>query len=388
MPEKDDTITVGDIENSVADDLRESFAAVAKETAPEAAPEAVAPEAAPEGDKPEGEQDGRARDDKGRFVAKDGVQPPEQPIGEKPAEAAESAEQPEEEPLEPPVEWPLDKQQAFRQLPVAQQKFVMEQVGGVSEKLTEAEKATGRFKALDEVLAPRRAEWAREGLEEHMVLRQLLALTDQAKADPIGFIKTVAAHRGIDLRQLVPQPEAQPDPNDPYANDPVMQRVNQELAGVRQQLTAAQQEVQRLNGTFQTRQQQEEQARVKQIDTEITSFSSAKDEKGNLKNPYFPIVRSHMSALIDKGLASDLNDAYDQACHANPEVRAKIAAAKDHAVERERARLAKDKAAAARNAGSSVSGTPVTTRSEPQSTGDATEDLRAAFAAARGASAI
>lgn len=394
MADKEDAPTVGQIEDgSIADDLRASFAQAEKEAAPEAAeqaPEQAAPEQAAQ---PEGEQDGRARDEKGRFLPKEATPAADEPAkveGESAPDAALAAEQPpaeEEEPLDPPVEWTLEQQEAFRTLPVNQQKFILDQVGGVGEKLTEAEKASGRFKALDEVLAPYRDAWARDGLQDHLVIRQLLALTDQAKADPVGFIKTVAAQRGIDLRQLVPQEPAQPDPNDPYANDPVVQRVNSEIAAMRQQNAALQQELQRLNGTFQTREQQERQAQQQQLDKQIATFASEMDDKGKSKHPYFPIVRNTMAIFLEKGQAADLDSAYDMACHANPDVRAKIAAAAKAADQREQARKAREKAAAATKAGSSVSGAPGG-RSEPQPTGDLRDDLRAAFAQHSGAPVI
>lgn len=382
MADNNDAPTVGDIESgSIADDLRASFAQAEKEAAPEAAPEAVTTEAAPEGDKSEGEQDGRARDEKGRFIAKDGAaEQPEKVEGAAPEAAQESVPAAEEEePLDPPVEWTLEQQEAFRTLPVNQQKFILDQVGGVAEKLTEAEKASGRFKALDEVLAPKREEWARDGLEEHVVLRQLFALTDYAKTKPAEFIQWFAQSKGINLGQFAPQPAAQPDPNDPYANDPVVQRVNQQLAAIQQRNAALEQQLQQLTGSLQTREQQERQAQQQQLDKQIATFASQMDDKGKSKHPYFPIVRNTMAIFLEKGQAADLDSAYDMACHANPDVRAKIAAAAKAEDQREQARKAREKAAAATKAGSSVSGAPGG-RSEPQPTGDLRDDLRAAFA--------
>lgn len=396
-PEKDDAPTLEQIENgSIEDDLRASFA----ETAKGPAEAAETTEAATTPDKPEDAQDGRARDEKGRFIAKEGDQPEETPAaatkpeGEQPAVAAQPvADQPAEpEPLEPPVEWPLEKQTAFRALPPDQQKFVLEQVGGVTEKLTEVEKTGSRFKALEELFAPRREQWARDGFDEVAVVRQVLALSDLARTQPVQFARDFIAMKGLNPADLFPQMQAkqpsEPDPNDPYANDPVVQRVNQQFGVAQQRIAQLEQQLQHVTGTIQTRQQQEEQARAQRADGEIVSFSTAKDEKGNAKHPYFEMVKPLMASLFKSGQASDMESAYDMACHANPEVRAKIAAAKQYADERERARQAKDKAAAARKAGSSVSGSPVTTRSEPQSTGDVFDDLRGALAEARGASPL
>lgn len=394
MAEKDDAPTLGDIENgTIEDDIRASFAESVEETVGEPATEAQAEVTTEQPEKPEAASGERARDDKGRFIAKEGDKPeteekPEGEQAENPEQPAEAQTTEDSQPLEPPVEWPLEKQTVFRALPSDQQKFILDQVGGVAEKLTEAEKAGARFKALDDLLAPRRDQWARDGFDEVSILRQTFALMDFAKNQPLDFLKWFAQSKNINLAQFAPQPETQPDPNDPYADDPVVQRVNAQLAAMQQHNAQLQQQIQQLTGSLQTRQQQEDAAREQRIADEVTTFSTMKDEKGSLKHPYFSIVRDHMSALFRGNLASTLEDAYDQACHANPEVRAKIAAAKEFQAEQERARKAKEKADAARKAGSSVSGSPVTTRSEPQSTGNIRDDLRAEFASRTGASAI
>lgn len=388
MAEKDDAPTLEQIESgSIADDIRAAMgSAEAAEPAGEPAPET--PAAEPEAAEPEQEgrardEKGRARDEKGRFLPKEGAAP-ETPEGERPEAAPEGAAPaaepaPEEDPLDPPVDWTLERQEAFRKLPVDHQKFLLEQVTGVSEKLTEAEKTSTRFKAMDDLLAPRREQWAREGFDEVSVIRQILALSDQARDNPAKFIVDFAAFKGIDLARLLPAPAAQPDPNDPYADDPVVQRVNQQFTASQQRIAQLEQQLQQVTGTIQTQQQREEQARQQRVDGEIASFSTQVDEKGKPKHPYFQIVRPLMATLVEKGQAPDLQTAYDMACYANPEVRAKIAAAAKAADERDRARKAQDKAQAAKKAGSSVSGAPGA-RTEPQPTGDLRDELRAAMA--------
>lgn len=385
-PEKDDAPTLGDIESgSIADDLRASFAEAEKEAAAEPSGDARSEgEGGGEPEKAEAAQDERARDDKGRFVAKEGDKPekPEQeakPEGELPSQPA--AEQPpaeEPEPLDPPVDWSVDEQKAFRALPPAQQKFILDRVGGFTEKLTEAEKSGTRYKALDEVLTPYRQKWARDGFEDVAVIRQLLALTDYAREQPLKFIQEFAQSKGIDLAQLAPRQE-QPAADDPYANDPLVQRMNEARAQDRQVIQQLQQQLQTLSGSIQSRQQQEAQAQHQRLDGEINAFATETDDKGKLKHPYFQQVRSLMSVLVERGDAPDLQSAYDMACHAKPDVRAKIAAAKEYADERDRARKAQEKARAAKQAGSSVSGSPGG-RSEPQPTGDLRDELRAALA--------
>lgn len=47
--------------------------------------------------------------------------------------------------------------------------------------------------------------------------------------------------------------------------------------------------------------------------TEIQNFATATDDKGQLKYPHFEAVRSTMTGLLQANLATDLQDAYQQA---------------------------------------------------------------------------
>ena len=147
MAEREEGPTLGELEEvvaadpgpeSVVDSVREAMEAA---EAPEAEAAAEAPENV-EGEEgtepketPEAEpesEDGRERDEKGRFVAKDGTPEeaaeatpevePVEPVAD-PAQAAAT----EDEPLDPRPEWTLEKQEAFRALPVEAQRILLEE---------------------------------------------------------------------------------------------------------------------------------------------------------------------------------------------------------------------------------------------------------------------
>lgn len=348
---------------SVADSLREAMAEAsnAQDEAADSADTRAADESAA----------GRARDASGRFKA----------AGEegKPAAKAEDGNEAEPEPgkpvaaqepepLEPRPEWTLEEQKAFRELPAPAQKMLMERVSAVDKKAGEVEQRAQRYQRLDVVLKEQRESLAKKGLDEATAVHNLFVLADLADAKPLEFIQWLAKDRGIDLAQVF---AGKPAAADDGTADPVVAELRGEIATLKKQING-------FEGTVQSREQQERTAYLGRIEQNITTFAGETDEKGAAKYPYFQTVRPLMASLISSGEAPDLKTAYDMACRAKPDVWAKIDAANQAKADREAAQKRREKAAAAGRAGSSISGSPGA-RSEPQSTGDLREDLRAAF---------
>jgi hypothetical protein len=374
---------------SVADTLRAVMNDEPSEAPQEAPVEAVEDAPTEEVEQAEPTSEGRARDEKGRFVAQD---KPEEAEGEASVETTPETEAPAvEDVLEPLPEWPVEKHEAFRKLSPEAQRFVLDQAGELSAPNEELNATAAKYKALDEIMAPRRDEWARNGMDETQVLRQLLSMERFAAEQPVEFTKWFLEARGIPLNRLVPQQEAKaetPEIDEAYADDPLVKQFTAQTQAFQKELEDLKKQNEELRGTWQTRQQQEEQARTSRIDNEIASFATATDEQGKLTHPYFETVRPIMAALMGKDAGLTLESAYDQACHAHPETRQKIAAAERAADERKRTKEAREKAEAAKTAGSSVSGAPGA-RSEPQPSGDDLRDqLAANFASVEGSSVI
>ena len=316
----------------------------------------------------EAETAARERDEKGRFVAKD------KPEGEGAAPIAAVAETSstpaliDEEPLEPLPDWPADKHDTFRKLPRGDQQFVLDTIKAAQDKAAEISKVGGKFAEFEEILAPRREALARDGLTEAGYVRQLVALSDFAGRDPAGFVRWFTQQRQINPAEVWPQEEV---PIDGADDDPVYQRLSSQNLQLQQKLD-------NLERTFQNQQWTVETQSLQRIASEIEGFGKAADDKGRLQHPYFDQVRKRMGAELKNGFAADLQSAYDMACRADPDVSAKIASAQRAQEERERAKQQRVKAEAARQAGSSVSGTPGD-RASPEPTGDIREDMRRQF---------
>ncbi len=308
----------------------------------------------------------RPRDAQGRFLAKDGsvdADQSEKPVKEADKAPAESvqAEAPvvaadvPDELLEPLPEWSAADHEAFRALPPAQQKFILDKATAAAKREQDATAKASQYAAIEEILAPRREHLAINGLNDATYLKQLTTLSDWAARDPKGFVQWFAQNRGITPEELWPVEGGQPQ------LDPV--------------LASMKQEIDNLKGYIQNQQRTGEQSSQQQLQATISQFENAKDAQGRPEHPYFQQVRRYMGGLMGASPNLDLKTAYDMACRADPDVSAKMASAQRARDEAERARQNRAKAAAASKAGASVSGTPASP-TPPDDSGDPRELMR------------
>lgn len=205
---------------------------------------------------PEGE--GPQRDERGRFVAAQGEEAPQQ----------------EEE--------PVSEEQA--QAPEAPRAEVPQPVNPVAEILE-------AYKPL----------YAARGIAPEHAVRSLFEAQKVLEERPVEAIQVLARQYGVDLRQFAPQPQqqapaqaAQPQPNDPVA--------------------ALQRQVEELKQFIVSQQQKAQEAETATVAQSIEAFAS------DPKHPHFPTVRTMMGALMQAGTAKDMEAAYEMACRAHPEV--------------------------------------------------------------------
>lgn len=339
------------------------------------------------------ENNGRVRDAQGRFapsgelgggkdvkpVAQDAARnaPKTTPAAPKattaPEPPAATSEEPapgEDEPIDPPTAWSAAEHAIFHKLSPEARRFVVDKVSALEQRAADAEKAGALSSGIESILAPRRQYFARDGLDDVGAVRQLFGLSDFAAQDPVRFVQWFMQNRGIGPEHLFPAEALPGDGGAPAGGDPGDPRFQHLM----QQNNALQQRLDKLDQYFQNQSQRAEQSSQQQVATLIDQFRGAKDDKGRPQHPYFDQVRPLMGAMLNAG-ATDLKSAYDMACRADPEVSAKIAAAERARAEQEVARKNREKAAAARQAGSSVTGTPAD-RAPPADPGDPRELMR------------
>ncbi len=273
------------------------------------------------------------RDEKGRFAAKEanreGEAKPEQRIDDatkpdlgKPGEekAAGGQEQARTHPA-PPAHWKDTAKLQWNKLPLA-----------VKEELLTA----GSGAAFEPVLAPHRERLQRAGLSEVQAVQYLLAADQALNRDPRGTILALAKAYGVELSlpgTMGTTPAAQDEAE--YI-DPQVKALQDKFTALEgrlaHQVTA-----------------QETQAR-EQVGRQVAAFRDSHE--------HYDIVAPQMAKLISAGLASDLQSAYEQACWANPTVRAALRQAEGDAEARRRADEEAQRLKAAKSASGSVTGSP------------------------------
>jgi hypothetical protein len=164
-----------------------------------------------------------------------------------------------------------------------------------------------RYQTIDEALAPYRPLLQQVGKTEGDAVKQLFAW-HQALAGPnkAQAFQALARSHGFDLSTLAPASQTsqqQQDPNDPRVQ--LQQALHGTVSPLDQRLSALEQQLVR-----------REQA---QLQDEIGSFSKDK--------PHFDRVRYAMGQMMASGYATSLQDAYDKAVWADPEMRTELLSA-------------------------------------------------------------
>jgi hypothetical protein len=334
--------------SDMEDDIRAAMAEVSG-NAPEPAPVdevVVAPEAVIEAETPAAEpepaSEGRERGPDGKFIAK--AQETVQDTTDQPSEAV--ADPAIKLAIRAPASWSPAAKATFDKLPPEVQQAVAKREQEIDHGLRRKSEEVKRYEPLEQLIAPRRALWAAQGMDEASAIKTLLAAQDLLERDPKQGLEFLARSYGVNIASLSAQPQGQPYQAQPAPDS------HPEIAALKQQLQVLQSQVQT--------------AQTAPIVSQIEAFQN---DPANL---YFENVRDDMAVLLNNGKASDLKEAYDMACWMRPDIRPFLQTPQASAVP------VQDKAAQARKAAVSVTGSPGQTAIR-KSNGSIEDDIRAAF---------
>lgn len=255
-----------------------------------------------------------------------------------------------------PQAWSAAAREEFPKLPPLIQQEVLRREETVAKKIAEQDADRQLGQSMKETISPYMHIITSEGGTPVTAVKELLnsahLLRTGTQQQKLDLILNTAKRFGVNLG-ISPQQSGQSN-NELHA-------ANQKIAQLEQ----------RLNQWESTERQKGEAT----IQSKIQAFAS------DPKHPHFQQVAAHMAALIDGGVAKDLDDAYEQAVWARPELRSTLLAAQDE--QRRSADTAKIQAA--RKAGSSVVGSPGRAASAPPNKNMSTRDaIKAAIAESRG----
>lgn len=262
-------------------------------------------------------------------------------------------------PIVPPKSWSKEASNHFASLPRELQEFIskreLEREGDYTSKTQQLARERALIQAEIGKLGPvanlfreRMPDFHARGVDPAAWVNQALAIDQMARQDKRAALAHLAQQWGVDPRELAQaqqQQTQQPQLPPQYAR--AIQAQQQKLQQLEQKLTA--------------KEQAEQQARYSRAEQEVQAF--AQDQEAH---PHYQAVEKLMTTFAaqmvkerpDTPMKEILQDAYDRATWATPEIRAQILESQGKEKEvREREEAAK-RVAAAKKAGSPVNGAP------------------------------
>ena len=250
------------------------------------------------------------------------------------AETDEVSAEPESQTATAPQSMSAKDREAFYTLPPESQQWisdrVKEQEADYTKKTMEVAEQRKFYEKLEQAIAPRRQQFAMNGMDDSTAITQLLALSDYAERDPVSFTRYLLHNRGIPLSALTDNAGVEP-------GDPQIAEMQQRLAGFENHIAQ------------QNQQQLAQQGQV--VSGVIDDFASKHPFYSELEADMVPIVVSLKESK--PGLTHDqyLDLAYKMAAAANDNVSSKIEIDRKAKSDAERVAKAKQNAASARRAG-------------------------------------
>lgn len=282
----------------------------------------------------------RTRDDAGRFAAKpntgdEGAAPAPAPQAAAPA-APDPAAAPvtdQQQAAAPTIDipaphsWTNEAKAKWNEVPTEVRKYIADREDQMHRAIARNDQDRDLGRVMSQTLQPHMETMRSIGVAPEQAVAGLLnvdaVLRKGTPEQKLEMVHEIMRSYQIPVEQVM---QHQPLPQDPR------------LQALQHQVQATQQQFQRWQ------QQQEEQLAARATQAEIEAF------KANA--PHLEAVRGHMAQLLTNGLASGLQDAYDQAVWANPTTRQALLAQQTAAASKA------NRVASARNAGASISGAP------------------------------
>lgn len=288
--------------------------------------------------------------------------------------------------VEPPTNWSEADKATFKTLPEAAQGFVLKRYKDMEADYTRKTQAVAalrtEYEPVEAMFAPHRQALTQAGLSPGKIIQAWgqveRDLTEGRGMNVIKGIVDQPAYK-IDKQALAQmlgltvaqapageQPGTAVQPNGTVIDlPPALRQQLDELSQwktsqVQQQTAAA---------------SQAHTAAINDADARINAFTAETDANGAPAYPHFTALQQQMAVLATAARAAgqptpSLKELYETAAWANPSTRTDMLAAQQSAATKKAQDEARAKAAAARKAGSSVTGAPATGQSPRQQSGE------------------
>lgn len=281
------------------------------------------------------------RDVAGRFAASDAQAVEAEVSTAAETETKESADQTAEQATgtetpstEPPHSWSAEAKALWAQVPPAAQAIIAKRETEAHQAITRAGEQIKAFEPIRNVVEQFSETFQRNGLPPHEGIARMLAVNNWLDKDAGAAIREIAKAYGVDLKGLNGEQAAAAAEGTQGEQEPAyVSTLKRELAETKEVLN-------RVTSHLTEQQRSQLQSEQSALARQIADF--AKDK------PHFETVRTHMAGLMQTGAAQTLDDAYDMAVHAHPDIRKRIQEDQRKADEEKRAEEARKKATEAK----------------------------------------
>lgn len=268
-------------------------------------------------DKPE-----RARDETGKFTKKEAT--------EEIVEAPELTAEPAAPVLEAPQAWTGPMKEKWGTLAPDVQAEILRRENDIHKMVTSKEGDLRLGREMKDVIGPYMPIITAEGGNPVAAVQSLLNTAYQLRTgtpqQKVALIHQIAETYGVDLGQA-----------GTHQPDNYIQSLHNEIAQLKQTLNP--------DAIMSRLQEKQENDR---IHAEVNAFAA------NPANKHYEQVKAFMAPLLASGQAKDLQEAYDMACYANPNIRSTLLQEQDA----ERQAKRKAELTAKKQAAVSVTGSP------------------------------
>ena len=260
------------------------------------------------------------RDLGGRFAPKDGEQAAESVETPAANETKESAGQTAEQATgteqhasstEPPHSWSAEAKALWATVPPAAQAIIAKREAEAHQAITRAGEQIKAFEPIRNVVEQFSGTFERNGLAPHEGIARVMAVEQWLGREPKAAIAEIAKAYGVDLKTLTGEQAATAAEGTQGAGEEpaYVSTLKRELAETKEVLN-------RVTSHLTEQQRSQLQSEQSALARQIADF--AKDK------PHFEAVRKHMAGLMQTGAAETLDDAYEMAIHAVPDIRKRI----------------------------------------------------------------
>ena len=240
--------------------------------------------------------------------------------------AAQPGQQTAQPALEAPIHWGADERAGFAKLAPEMQKFLLDQHKGMEASFTRKQQ---EFAPLNQVQQRWDSHLKSTGGQLAQVADTAMqfdyAMRSAASNDQrLDVLFKMGRMYGVDFSQAGGPQQIDPK-DDPFA---VQRRIQEAHGPLEQQIGQVNQTLAQMQQQAEQQKEQQKQAEIAQMKQTVAAFQNERDDKGQIKHPYFADVQQDIvmlaKAMQASGQPMDLAKLYEQACWTNPNVRAKM----------------------------------------------------------------